>query len=273
MAGGLPARIDRDALERIIQRAAELQTGNRDIGDALTPDEVIALGRDVGIPEGYLRQAMLEEQTRSGSAPPSGLIDRWTGSPECAAGRVIAGTVDDLESSLLHWMAEEETLALQRHTPGRLTWEPLTDFQAHMRRAFRSGRRPFMLIKADIVTATLSPLEPGYVHVALTATARKQRSAWVGGSTAIATTGVAAAGVMVALGAFLPVALAPILLMTPLGFGVGRQYRRVPERLQLGLERILDQLERGTIRPRHEIPKRSPGVLGIIEEVRKALNP
>jgi hypothetical protein len=186
---------------------------------------------------------------------------------------VIAGTVDDLEDTLLHWMAEEETLTLQRHTPGRITWEPLNDFQVHMRRAFRSGRRPFMLIKADVVAATLAPLEPGYVHVTLTATARKQRSGWVGGSLAIASTGLAATAVMVALGAFLPVALAPVFLMTPLGYGVGRQYRRVPERLQLGLERVLDQLERGTIRPKHEIPRRSPGVLGIIEEVRKALNP
>ncbi len=273
MAGGLPARINRDALERIIQRAAELQTGNREIGDALTPEEVIALGRDVGIPEGYLRQAMLEEQTRTEVIPGSGILDHWVGVPECAAERVLAGTVEGLEDTLLRWMAEEETLTVQRHTPGRITWEPLTDFQAHMRRAFRSGRRPFMLIKADIVTATLSPLETGYVHVALRATALKQRSAWVGGSAALATGGIAAAGIMTALGAFLPVALAPIVVMSALGYGVGRQYRRVPQRLQLGLERILDQLERGTIRARHELPRRSPGVLGIIEEVRKALNP
>ena len=34
--------IGRDALERIIQRAAELQTGERDIGDGLTEDELLA---------------------------------------------------------------------------------------------------------------------------------------------------------------------------------------------------------------------------------------
>lgn len=273
MAGRLPERIDRDALERIIQRAAELQAGNREIGDAMTPEEVIALGKDVGIPEGHLRQAMLEERTRTGIIPPSGLLDRWTGSPECAANRVVGGSVEDVEEALIRWMADEETLTLQRHTAGRLTWEPLKDFQAQMRRAFRSKQRPFMLVKADHVAAALSPLEPGYVHVALTATARKTRGAWAGGASAIAATGLAATGVLATLAAPLLIALVPVFLAAPLGFAVGRQYRRVPERLQLGLERILDQLERGTIRPKHEIPRRSPGVLGIIEEVRKALNP
>jgi len=50
MSEGTPARIDRAALERIIQRAAELQTAEREMGDSLTSDELMALGREVGIP-------------------------------------------------------------------------------------------------------------------------------------------------------------------------------------------------------------------------------
>ena len=61
----LPARIDRAALERIIQRAAELQTGERELGDDLTEDQVLKLGGDVGIPGRYLRQALLEERVRA----------------------------------------------------------------------------------------------------------------------------------------------------------------------------------------------------------------
>src|SRR5213079_2542182 len=61
MAGEL---IRREALERIIQRAAELQAGEQDIGEGLTEPELLALGQDVGIPSRYLRQALLEEQTR-----------------------------------------------------------------------------------------------------------------------------------------------------------------------------------------------------------------
>src|SRR5213596_217553 len=61
MAGEL---IRREALERIIQRAAELQAGEQDIGEGLTEPELLALGQDCGIPSRYPRQALLEEQTR-----------------------------------------------------------------------------------------------------------------------------------------------------------------------------------------------------------------
>ena len=64
MTEGLPAPIDRAALERIIQRAAELQTADREIGEGLTTDQVLELGREVGIPGRYLQQALLEERTR-----------------------------------------------------------------------------------------------------------------------------------------------------------------------------------------------------------------
>ena len=53
MAGEL---ISREALERIIQRAAELQAAERDIGEGLTKDELLTLGQDVGIPTRYLQQ-------------------------------------------------------------------------------------------------------------------------------------------------------------------------------------------------------------------------
>ena len=59
------SRIDRAALERIIRRAAEIQAGERDIGDGLTEGELMTLGRDVGIPDRYLRQAMLEERSEA----------------------------------------------------------------------------------------------------------------------------------------------------------------------------------------------------------------
>src|SRR3989304_5386503 len=66
MSEGSPARIDRAALERIIQRAAELQTAEREMGDSLTSDELMALGREVGSPGRYLQQALLGGRTPGG---------------------------------------------------------------------------------------------------------------------------------------------------------------------------------------------------------------
>ena len=91
MSEGLPARIDRAALERIIQRAAELQTTEHDVGDGLTSQELIALGREVGIPGRYLQQALLEERTRIGQVGTVGLFERVTGPSSITAQRVIHG--------------------------------------------------------------------------------------------------------------------------------------------------------------------------------------
>ncbi|HZI74519.1 MAG TPA: hypothetical protein VFD73_10990, partial [Gemmatimonadales bacterium] len=66
MNEGPPARIDRTALERIIRRAAELQSAEREAGETLSSDELIAVGREVGIPARHLQQAILEERTRIG---------------------------------------------------------------------------------------------------------------------------------------------------------------------------------------------------------------
>ena len=92
MGEGTPARIDRAALERIIQRAAELQTSDRDIGEELTPEQVLALGREVGIPGRYLQQALLEERTRVVAVRPAGTWDRIAGAAQVMAQRAVPGT-------------------------------------------------------------------------------------------------------------------------------------------------------------------------------------
>src|SRR2546425_10765876 len=71
--------ISREALERIIQRAAELQAAEHDIGEGLTKAELLALGQDVGIPERYLHQALLEEQTRAVVEQRRGALARAAG--------------------------------------------------------------------------------------------------------------------------------------------------------------------------------------------------
>ncbi|MEZ4455318.1 MAG: hypothetical protein R2882_02025 [Gemmatimonadales bacterium] len=92
----LPVRIDRAALDRIIQRATELQTGEREVGDNLTPDEVLALGRDVGIPAKYLEQAMLEHRSEvaveADNSPSAGCSARAWSAPSgsSAANRTMS---------------------------------------------------------------------------------------------------------------------------------------------------------------------------------------
>src|SRR5260370_36334351 len=83
--------ISREALERIIQRAAELQAAERDIGDGLTEQELLALGQEGGIPAPYLKRALLAEQTRS-AVPELDGVAGWLAAPALlAAERVVPG--------------------------------------------------------------------------------------------------------------------------------------------------------------------------------------
>jgi len=113
MADNLPSRrIDRAALEKIIQRATELQAGELDTGESLTEAELLKLGADVGIDGRYLRQALYEQG--SGTSAETGYLVRWFGPQRVSAGRVVSGTKLDVELSIAHWMTEGEALTVKR---------------------------------------------------------------------------------------------------------------------------------------------------------------
>src|SRR5207245_1116596 len=133
--------IRREALERIIQRAAELQAGERDIGEGLTEPEVLALGHDVGIPARYLRQALLEEQTRSVVTGGTGLFAWLTGPSLLTAERVVPGDRGAVERALTVWMEREESLQVKRRYPDRTTWDPRVGAFASIQRGLGAGGR------------------------------------------------------------------------------------------------------------------------------------
>jgi hypothetical protein len=273
MAEGSPARVDRAALERIIRRAAELQTTEREIGDTLSSDELISLGREVGIPVRYLQQALLEERSRVGSTT-AGILEHIAGPGDVRAQRVVPIEPQLAEQGLVRWMEANELLCIQRQLPGRITWEPISGFQAAVRRstaAFGAGKRPFMLSRAATVSATVLPLESGYSHVSLTADARKVRGEYLLSGAALAGAGAAGTATMVALGALLPVALLPLPFAFGIGYTILRRYGPTLARLQLGLERALDSLENGVGKSSYQLSERA-GLMGLLaDEVRKAL--
>jgi len=275
MGEGVPARIDRAALERIIRRAAELQTTEREVGETLSSDELISLGREVGIPVRYLQQALLEERSPLGSPQAPGIMDRVAGPGQATAQRVVPIDADQAEQALVLWMERNELLCIQRRQRGRITWEPLSGFQAAIRRsaaALGAGKQPFMLSRAATVSATFLGLESGYSHVTLLADARKVRNEYLASGTAVAGAGAAGTAAMIALGALLPVALVPLPLALGVGYTVIRRFGPAVARMQLGLERALDALESGagpTMRPNAR-----PGLMGLLtDELRKALKP
>jgi len=272
MADQLPTRFDRATLDRILQRAAELQTGEHDVGGELSSDEVLALGKEVGIPERHLRQAMLEVQSEPPPPDARGMLDQMVGPARVTAQRVIAMEVEAIERALVKHF-DEEAFRVQRQQPGRITWEPGSGWQAFVKRSMTSGRS-LMLQKATLIGATVTRLEPGFSHVSLSAELKQVRGAYLGGSAAVGSVLVASSVVLLSLGALVPVALAPLPAALGFSWGIGRQYRPIVERTQLGLEIALDQLERGSPKAAHQLPPRTAGLIGqIAGELRRALEP
>ena len=248
MAGEL---IDRHALERIVKRAAELQAGEREIGDGLTQGEVMALGKDVGIPERYLRQAMLEEQTRTAPEAPAGTWAWLTGPRAVVAHRVVPGDREAVERALAHWMQEEELLQPKRRHPDRTVWESKAGAFASIQRALAGGRK-YALARLEEVTSQVVQLESGFCVVRFEANVASQRGARIGGGIAMAVSGIGVSAALLAIGVPLPMAdvlaLIPGTALTAGAAGVARSHVGPNERIAVALEQVLDRLERGEIR-------------------------
>lgn len=259
MGSELTPKFDQEALQRILQRAAELQAGERDVTGSLDGSEVLALGRDVGIPERYLRQAMLEVGHASEAPQAEGWIDEMIGVASVQAERVVRGEPRDVEAGLLRYLETEEVFGVIRRTDGHAMLEPVGGWQAAVRRA--TGGKKFMLQKAERVSATIVPLEPGLCHVVLRASLRDHRRGYIGGAAALISTGVAATVVLGALNAFWPILLLPLPGAFGFSWAVGKAYRPVVERTQLGLECALDHVERGSVKPSHQLPGRKMSLL------------
>src|SRR2546430_3405715 len=172
MAGEL---IRREALERIIQRAAELQAGGRDMGEGLTEPKLLALGQDVGIRSRYLRQALLEEQTRPPAEARGGVLAWLVGPGRLSAQRVVAGEPAVIDRALGTWMQEEELLQVKRRYADHTTWEPKVGAFASIQRALGAGGRRFALARATEVARRAAPPESGFFHVPPGADGRKRR--------------------------------------------------------------------------------------------------
>jgi hypothetical protein len=218
---------------------------------------------------------MLEQSTALSPATEAGFARQTIGPTEVSAQRVIVGDPEDAARGLVEWFDKNELLVVQRQQPGRITFEPLTGMQAARRRgglAFGSNRPKFMLSRATLVSGTFTRLESGYCHVALTADLRQARQGFIGGAFAAGSVGVAAAIVLATLSPFWVVTIPPLLVGGAAGWFTLKRFRPLAERAALGLERALDYLERGGVKPGHQLPARGGGIIDAIAgEIRKAI--
>ncbi len=267
---GPPApRLDRGALERVLARAAELQADSGDTSDEFTEDQLLELGREVGLSSQHLRQALAEERTRSVADDEHGIAAALLGPGRARAARLVAGKPAEIMASIDAWMQEHELLVVKRHMAERITWERRRDVFVGIKRALRVGGRDYALSQADEVSATVIAVDDSRVHVGLDADFlphRRRAVAQVAGSTVV---GAAAGGALAIMGVFAAVAAAPVILIPTAAIIGERGWRRhMVARSQLALEQILDRLEHD------EMPRRRPdSLLGAVIAAATALPP
>lgn len=247
--------LDRQALERVLARAAELQGAGSlpDATEMLSETQLREIGAEVGLAPATINQALAEERTRVTVPEERGLVAQIAGGRLASATRTVPGTQSQVMEALDTWMQREECLQVERRFADRITWEPQRGVFGKIKRAVNITGRGFHLVDAQHVSATVLPVDANRVVVRLDADLSASRSRRLGGGSAMAAAGTVGSAVL-GLGlviAHLPLILAAGLAVIPFvggamgGYAIARGQRKVLAGVQLGLEQILDRLEHG----------------------------
>jgi hypothetical protein len=259
--------LDRQALERVLARAAELQGAGAipESSDLLSESQLLEIGTEVGLSSAMLNQALAEERTRVTVPEERGLVAQIAGASFATATRTVPGTPFDVLATIDAWMQRDECLQVQRRFADRITWEPQRGLFGKLRRTVNVSGRGFYLMDAGQVSATVLPVDGSRVVVRLDADIHASRARRVGMGGFVAAMGAAASGI-IGLGlivAHIPLFIAagsavlPFAGSTFAAYKLARSHRSVLSSVQLALEQVLDRLEHGEF-------ERQGGLLGAI---------
>jgi hypothetical protein len=248
-------RLDRSALERVLARAAELQSATGEVPEELTDAQVVELGKEVGLSPANIRQAIAEERTRVAVPPAPGQLGGMYGPERLTSSRTVRGRAAEVLASVDRWMQREECLQVRRRFEERMTWEPRRDLVGSLRRGFNVGGRGYALSRADVVGATVVAVDETRSLVRLEAEIAAPRRRAIGASAASAGLGAAAGigvvGIAVATGGAALVAgaigAAVLGVGAAAGIGFAQAQRSLATRVQLALDQLLDRLEHGPL--------------------------
>ncbi|MBA3854217.1 MAG: hypothetical protein C0503_07365 [Gemmatimonas sp.] len=246
MADPTPPVLHRAALERVLQRAAELQAASTEVPETLSEEELVALGAEVGLSASALKQALVEERMRVVLPEERGLVASLTGPATFVATRIVNGSPREVLTKLHRMMDEGENLREVRRFPDRVVWGARGGFAGTIRTLTRLDGRGFPLARADEVSAVAVAADTNRVHVRLEALLHDRRKGAVQAGAMGIFGGTATALVFVALNMMLPLAVGAGAVIAGSAALSGRNsYRRDARLAQLALEQILDRLEFG----------------------------
>lgn len=244
--------LSRAALERVLARAAQLQaaSGEDDESGAMTEEQLVELGKEVGLSSELLRQALAEERSRTLLPAESGWLASFTGVSAVTAARTVPGTPAAVLGAIDAWMQRSEALQVKRRFADQLVWEARRDIFSVIRRTIPIWGRGFELIPANDVSAIVAAVGPNRAHARIVADFSVARSRRATSGAALAFAMLLVTAPLIAIGvspvlAAIPSALAALLAL----FITRRQYRQLVSRAQVSLEQALDRLEFADAKP------------------------
>jgi hypothetical protein len=242
--------LDRAALERVLARAAELQTqGSTETGSTLSDEQILDLGKEVGLSPESIRQAIAEERGRVVVPESKGATGAWFGAGVMSAARVVPGTPTAVLAALDNVLRGELPFDVSRRFADRMQWAPKRGFLDMMRSQLARPAEGMDLKFAEEVSASVMALDAQRTHVRLDAMLLEVRSQATSRSVALVAGATALGLVGIVLG-FAAIVVAPVAgAITAVGLLTTRdRYRRSAVRVGTALEQLLDRLEFGPAR-------------------------
>src|SRR3954470_6949903 len=197
VAGRQPP-LDRQALERVLARAAELQGASAipESSDLISESQLLDIGNEVGLNPATINQALAEERTRVNVPEERGLVAQVAGAGFATATRTVPGNARDILATIDAWMLRDECLQVQRRFADRITGEPQRGLFGKLRRTVNVTGKGFYLMDAAQVSATVLPVDSSRVVVRLHADIHPSRSRRVGPSGFVGALGLAVSGLV-----------------------------------------------------------------------------
>lgn len=252
-----PARrqIASEDLDLIVRRAAEIQNNRGSTASQLlTEEEVVEIGRQVGLEPAHVRRAMAEVHAESlaPKRPPANrVLDLIAGDSRVEVRRVVAGETTLIQQQVEMMLREREKLSALRRRPTRSVWEASAGVMDRLDRFMNFSGKEYALAEARQVELAVAETEPGWSLVTLAADLSNKREEvlYTAGScvgvaailAAVLTGAEAGFGGFLSVGTGIVVGLATAAVAMPwVRWSIDKRRNRIG----LILEGLIDQVDR-----------------------------
>ena len=242
-------RVSSEQLEAVIRRATELESASGGGGDALSEEEVLRIGRELGIAPIHVRQALAEVGANARPAEP-GVVARVMGPGYAGATRVVQGDADEVRGRVERYLLEVEHMVIERQFADFTRYRRGTGLGTAIRRTttqlqVRSRFAEFKLKELDV---GIQPLEDGYSLVTVGVNLAPARAGMLGGGLAVGTALGTGAGTFAAIAIDPFLGIATLLpLVAAGGWGMRPIYRNTFKSTEDRLEAFLDRVQSGDL--------------------------